>query len=71
SRMRAIRSNRGAVTCLFVIAVGCKPSRSQAYRRDVLSAGRDSTGVSARCLVVPVQNPSVPVYPQPAAPVST
>ncbi|XTI94076.1 hypothetical protein V2W45_1435936 [Cenococcum geophilum] len=69
--MQAIRLNRGAVTCLFVIAVGCKPLRSQAYRRNILSAGRDSIGVSAWCLVVLVQNPSVLVYPQPAASIST
>ena len=31
----------------------------------------DVAGVSARSLVVPVQNPSVLVYPQPAAPVPT
>jgi hypothetical protein len=57
--------------------------RSQAYRRGVLSsgpyanqrgvllAGRDSTGVLAWRLVVPVYNPNVLVYPQPAAPVPT
>ena len=42
-----------------------------ANRRGVLSAGRDSTGVSAWRLVVRVQNHSVLVYSQPAAPIPT
>jgi hypothetical protein len=34
--------------CLFkLVVVGCKLSRSQAYRRGVLSLGCDSIGVSA------------------------
>ena len=53
-----MRSNQRAVTCSFEIS----SSRVQAI---------EVAGVSARCLVVPVQNPNVLVYPQPAAPVPT
>ena len=53
-----MRSNQRAVTCSFEIS----SSRVQAI---------EVAGVSARCLVVLVQNPNVLVYPQPAAPVPT
>ena len=53
-----MRSNQRAVTCLFEIS----SSRVQAI---------EVAGVSAQYLVILVQNPSVLVYPQPAAPVPT
>jgi hypothetical protein len=62
-----MRSNRRAVTCSFKIG----SSRVQARGRLVGVTARGLVGrsvcKSARSLVVPDQNPNVPVYLQPAA----
>ena len=75
----AVRCQRqGSCSCRH--AVGCEPYEVKPEGSNVLirnrwqygaSAGSRSVCVSARNLVVPVQNPSVLVYPQPAAPVPT
>ena len=65
-----MRSNQRAVTCSFEIS----SSRVQAIEVAGVSARClvvRSVCKSARSLVVPVQNPNVLVYPQPAAPVPT
>ena len=60
-----IRSNQRAVTCLFKsVVVGYKPLRSQAYWHSILLLDRNSIGVSAQRLVVPVQNPQRPSLPR-------
>jgi hypothetical protein len=60
-----MRLNRRAVTCSFEIG----SSRVQAIK--VAGVSARCLIVSAWCLVVLVQNPSVLVYLQPAAPVPT
>ena len=58
--------------------VGCEPYKVELEGSNVLIEIGSSrvqaievAGVSARSLVVPVRNPNVLVYPQPAAPVPT